>query len=156
MKKYIFIVELFYFVYIIIKNVHLNTYPYWKFRRHKLRGNLRCSLHSLYIVHDKVYVGISNRDKFTIYKYLHLWTFPLRYLTLYTLFFISLELCKNNSREDVRSLNFLCTLACFRFHLFLPMAGINMYASLGWLQHFDHLLTDSVGKWRGGGCSSRF
>ena len=26
MQKYIFIVELFYFVYIIIKNVHLNTY----------------------------------------------------------------------------------------------------------------------------------
>ena len=26
MKKYIFIVELFYFVYIIIKNANLNTY----------------------------------------------------------------------------------------------------------------------------------
>ena len=26
MKEYVFIVELFYFVYIIIKNVHLNTY----------------------------------------------------------------------------------------------------------------------------------
>ena len=28
MKKYIFIVELFYFVYTIIKNVHLNTFKY--------------------------------------------------------------------------------------------------------------------------------
>ena len=28
MKKYVFIVELFYFVYIIIKNVHLNTFKY--------------------------------------------------------------------------------------------------------------------------------
>ena len=27
-KKYIFIVELFHFVYIIIKNFHLNTFEY--------------------------------------------------------------------------------------------------------------------------------
>ena len=38
MKKYIFIVELFYFVYIIIKNLHLNTFKSTIYKFLHLRG----------------------------------------------------------------------------------------------------------------------
>ena len=37
MKKYIFIVELLYFVYIIIKNIHLNKFKY-KYNMMSIRG----------------------------------------------------------------------------------------------------------------------
>ena len=139
MKKYIFLVEIFYFVYIIIKNVHLNTY---KSRIYKF-----------------LYLWIFPFKLFNFHSL----------NTLYILFSISLKLCKNNSWEDAKSLRFLwnsffsfsLVIANGLIHNITNRKPVSrcIQASAFWLLKggppSSHLPTNSVGMWHGRGYLSR-